>query len=175
MPAGASPEMQAELRRQWYVQQQQQLLNAQAGGIRPNPGLGRGLLIPGGPNGRPMPIRPNTGNNLLQGNVPLRLPNGVTATPEQVQQLFAARQQAIANQTANNPQLPQQMQRMAQVRALQAAHASAQAAGANGTNANSVTEFLPFSVQTNGGAGPSMISSNGTNSSSITSRKSCSK
>jgi hypothetical protein len=176
MPANAPPEMQAELRRQWYLQQQQ-LINAQAAGIRPNPGLGRGLVIPpgpngGGPNGRPMAIRPNTGTNALQGNAPLRLSNGVTATPEQLQQLINAR---LASQNANNPQTPQQMQRMAQARALQAAHASAQAAGANGASGNSGTEFLPFTVQTNAGVTQSMTSYSNANSSSIASRKSCSE
>jgi hypothetical protein len=89
LPPNATPEQQEEARRTWYLQQQA-LLNAQAGGqaLRQGAGLGRGLVIPGGPNGRPMPIRPNTGPNPVPGGTPLRLPNGAIATTEQVQQML---------------------------------------------------------------------------------------
>lgn len=89
LPPNATPEQQEEVRRQWYLQQQA-LINAQAGGqaLRQGVGTGRGLVIPGGPNARPMPIRPNTGPNQVPGGAPLRLPNGNIATPEQVQQLL---------------------------------------------------------------------------------------
>jgi hypothetical protein len=161
MPANATPEAQAELRRQWYLQQQQaQMLNAQANaqGIRPNPGLGRGLVIPGGPNGRPMPIRPNTGTNPISGSLPLRLPNGATATPEQMQQLLQARQQALANQNANVAQTPQQMQRLAQARALQQAQLSAaQAAAGQTTTTTSGTDYIPFIAQTTAGSTQSTV------------------
>lgn len=146
MPPNASPEVQEEVRRQWFAQQQQQaLLNSQA--IRQNPGLGRGLVIPGGPNGRQMPIRPSTGPNPVAGNVPVRLPNGVTTTPEQIQQMLKARQLAMAA-TSPNGQTPQQLQR---IRALQqqAQLNAAQSAGQT-TTANGVADYMPFMASTNG-------------------------
>ena len=153
MPPNASPEVQEEVRRQWLIQQQQQqqvLLNNQA--IRQNPALGRGLVIPGGPNGRPMPIRPNTGTNPIAGSVPVRLPNGVTATPEQIQQMIKARQLAMAanSQNGNIAQTPQQLQRL---RALQqqAQLNAAQSAGQTAT-ANGVADYIPFIAQQTNGA-----------------------
>jgi hypothetical protein len=140
MPPNASPEVQEEVRRQWFMQQQQQaLLNSQA--IRQNPGLGRGLVIPGGPNGRQMPIRPSTGPSPVAGNAPVRLPNGVTTTPEQLQQIFKARQ-------LQNGQTPQQLQR---IRALQqqAQLNAAQSAGQT-TTANGVADYMPFMASANG-------------------------
>jgi hypothetical protein len=140
MPAGASPEVQEEVRRQWFAQQQNAVLNGQA--IRQNPGLGRGLVIPGA---RPMPIRPNNGTNPVPGNVPVRLPNGVTATPEQVQQMIKARQLALAanGQNGANAATQQQIQRL---RALQQA-----AQNAGGQNpANGVADYIPFIASTNG-------------------------
>jgi hypothetical protein len=145
MPPGASPEVQEEVRRQWIAQQQQNaLLNGQA--IRQNPGFGRGLVIPA----RPMPIRPNTGTNPVAGNVPVRLPNGVTATPEQLQQMLKARQLAMAANGQNGTNTPtlQQMQRL---RALQQAQLNAaQNAGVqNPGNPNGVAEYIPF-ISANG-------------------------
>ena len=147
MPPGASPEVQEEVRRQWFAQQQQNaLLNGQA--IRQNPGLGRGLVIPGA---RPMPIRPNTGTNPVAGNVPVRLPNGVTPTPEQLQQMIKARQLALAanSQSGTNTPSLQQMQRL---RALQQAqlNAAQNAGGQNPANANGVADYIPFIASTNG-------------------------
>ena len=145
MPPGASPEVQEEVRRQWIAQQQNALLNGQA--IRQNPGLGRGLVIPGP---RPMPIRPNTGTNPVSGNVPVRLSNGVTATPEQLQQMLKARQLAMAANGQNGTNAPtiQQIQRL---RALQQAQLNAaQNAGIqNPGNANGVADYIPF-ISTNG-------------------------
>jgi hypothetical protein len=162
MPANASPEVQQELRRQWALHQQQQQLLAQANsqGLRQGaPGVGRGLLIPGGPNGRPMPIRPNTGTP-IPGTLPLRLPGA--ATPEQMQQMLAVRQQqAMGNQGPGVAQSPQQIQqRMAQARALQAAQAAqlsaAQAAGQAPANAG--PDYIPFIGQTNAGATQGTVS-----------------
>lgn len=161
LSANTTPEMQDEIRRQWLAQQQAVYLNAQTSqAIRSNPGLGRGLVIPGGPNGRPMPIQPNTVRHMVPGSV--RLPNGATATPEQVQQIIKARQIAmVAQQGGQNAvvQTPQQIQRLralqqqAQFNAAQAAQAQAvgQASPA-GTNANPVTDYMPFITQTNGTA-----------------------
>lgn len=158
LPANATPEQQEELRRHLIAQQQQAaLLNAQAGaqGLRQNPGLGRGLVIPGGPNARPMPIRPNTGPNSMPG--PLRLPNGVTATPEQMQQIFKARQLAALQQASGGqngvPQTPQQIQRLRALQQAQQAqlNAAAQNAGQNST-ANGVADYIPFIAQANGAA-----------------------
>ena len=162
LSANTTPEVQDEMRRQWIAQQQAVYLNAQANqAIRSNPGFGRGLVIPGGPNGRQMPIQPNTVRHMVSG--PVRLPNGATATPEQVQQIIKARQIAMAaqqggqNGVAQNPQQIQRLralQQQAQFNAAQAAQA-AQAAGQTspaGTNANPVTDYIPFITQTNGTA-----------------------
>jgi len=143
------------MRRQWYLQQQQQaILNAQASGqaVRQNAGLGRGLVIPGGPNARPMPIRPNTGTTPVAGSLPIRLPNGTIATPEQVQQLIQARQMALASQGGSVPQTTQQLQRMVQARATQQAQLTAQqvAAGGQAAAQNTTGEFMPFNAQQNG-------------------------
>src|SRR5204863_6598875 len=129
---GASPEVQEEVRRQWFAQQQQNaLLNSQA--MRQNP---RGLLIPGA---RPMPIRPNTAANPVAGSVPVRIPNGVPATAEQLQQMLKARQLAMAANSHNgtNAPTPQQLQRF---RALQQAQLNAVQNGGsqNPINANGV-------------------------------------
>ena len=159
MPANASPEVQDEVRRQWYAQQQA-LLAANAQGLRQNPGLGRGLVIPGGPNGRQMPIRPNTATNPIPATGQVRLPNGTTATPEQVQQIMKARQHlALANrQNAANPILQHQAQVQAQARLQQAQlnAAAAQSAGQTSTNAGS--DYIPFVAQTNGTTGQGIIS-----------------
>ena len=133
-------------------------MNAQGGGqgLRQNPGLGRGLVIPGGPNARPMPIRPNTGPNAMPG--PLRLPNGVTATPEQMQQIFKARQLAALQQAAGVqngvPQTPQQMQRFRALQQAQQAQLNAVAQNAVQNNvANGVADYIPFNIaQANGAA-----------------------
>lgn len=166
MPPNTPPEMQEELRRQWLAHQQQALLNAQ--GLRQNPGIGRGLVIPGAPNGRPMPIRPNTGSNPVVGSVPVRLPNGVTATPEQVQQLLKARQMVIAANSQNGTvaQTQQQMQRLRalqqqalQQQALQqqaqlnAVHSAGQSASGNPAG-----DYIPFIAQPNGAAAQSTYS-----------------
>ena len=170
MPANASPEVQDEVRRQWYAQQQALLAQVNAQGLRQNPGLGRGLVIPGGPNGRQMPIRPNTGTNPIPPTGPVRLPNGATATPEQVQQIMKARQQlALANRQngANQLQLHQARLQQAQLNAAQAAGQPA---------SNAVSDYIPFVAQTNGTTGQGMMSVFKTlTSSSISSGKSCSK
>lgn len=161
MPANASPEVQDEVRRQWYAQQQA-LLAANAQGLRQNPGLGRGLVIPGGPNIRQMPIRPNTGANSIPPTGPMRLPNGTTATPEQVQQIIKARQQlALANRqnSAGNPILQQhQAQVQAQVRLQQAQLNAAAAQSAGQTPTNGGSDYIPFAAQTNGTNGQGIIS-----------------
>jgi len=161
IPANASPEVQDEIRRQWYAQQQV-LLSAQANsqGLRA-PGLpGRGLVIPGGPNGRPLPIRPNTGATTGSGALPVRLGNGVTPSPEQMQQILKARQQlALAAQVQNGSA---HMQRLSQARALQVQvqaqqQVQAQLNAAQGTNGNPNAEFVPFPGQNNGSNLPCMI------------------
>jgi hypothetical protein len=154
IPSNASPEVQEEIRRQWYAQQQV-LLSAQANtqGLRA-PGLpGRGLVIPGGPNGRPLPIRPNTA--AASGPLPVRLSNGATPSPEQMQQIIKARQMALAAQAGNGNA---HMQRLSQARALQhvqqqqaQAQAQLNAAQAQGTNANPNPDFGPFPGQNTGG------------------------
>lgn len=167
MPPNATPEQQEELRRHLIAQQQAVLLNAHAGaqGLRQNPGLGRGLVIPGGPNARPMPIRPNTGPNPMPG--PIRFPNGVTATPEQMQ-IFKARQLAALQQAAGVqngvPQTPQQMQRLRALQQVQQAqlnaaaqNAAAQNAGQTNT-ANGVADYIPFIAQANGAAAQGICS-----------------
>jgi hypothetical protein len=165
LAANATPEQQEELRRHLLAQQQQAaIMNAQAGGqgLRQNPGLGRGLVIPGGPNARPMPIRPNTGPNAIQG--PLRLPNGTTATPEQMQQIFKARQLASLQQATGVqngvPQNPQQLQRFRALQQAQQAqlNAAVQNAGQN-NGANGVTDYIPFIAQANGAAVQGIFSS----------------
>ena len=146
MPPGASPEVQEEVRRQWFAQQQQAaMLNSQA--IRQNPGLGRGLVIPGGPNGRQMPIRPSTGPSPVAGNTPVRLPNGVTTTPEHLQQILKARQLAMAanNQNGQTPQQLQRMRALQQQAQLNAAQSTGQISTTNG-----VADYLPFMGSTNG-------------------------
>ena len=159
MPPNASPEVQEEIRRHWFAQQQQALLNAQAAGqaLRQNPGLGRGLVIPGAPNGRPMPIRPNTGSSPASGGVPVRLPSGVAATPEQVQQILKARQLALAasGQNTNVPQTPQQLQRLRALQQQAQLNAAQTAAGQNVTT-NPVADYIPFMAQANGTAGQSI-------------------
>lgn len=171
LPQNASSEVQDEVRRQWYAQQQALLAQANSQGLRQNPGLGRGLLIPGGPNGRQMPIRPNTGTNPIAGAGPMRLPNGASATPEQVQQLIKARQQLAL---ANAPNGANQM-RLHQVRQMQQAQLNAaQSAGQTGTNA--VGDYIPFVAQANGAAAQCIKSSRTKLiSSSISSWKPCSK
>jgi len=163
----ATPEMAEDLRRQWAVQQQQQqaaLLQGQA--LRQIPGLGRGsVVIPGGPNSRPMPIRPNAGTptpvnptavaaaTVGGGPVPVRIPP--QTTQEQLQAILKQRNQFAALHAtagARIPQTPQQLQQMQQLRAMAAAQAQAQAqaAGANPAGANGVPEYIPFITQTNG-------------------------
>jgi hypothetical protein len=155
MPPNASPEQQEDVRRQWYAQQQA-LLNAQSGGqgLRQGLGMGRGLVIPGGPNGRPMPIRPNTGPGQIPGNTPVRLSNGAIATQEQVQQMLKVRQLALANSQNGNQQQQQQQQqqiRLAQARAMQQAQLNAAQNGAQNTaTPNTVTDYIPFMAQSNG-------------------------
>jgi hypothetical protein len=152
MPPGASPEVQEEVRRQW-VAQQQAILNAQANGqaLRANPGLGRGLIIPGGPNARQLPIRPNAGANPVAGAQ-------ARPTPEQVQKILQARQLALAAGQAgpNAAATSVQIQRLAQARAMQQAaqqaQQQAQLNAAQGNNANPVGDFIPFSAQANGTA-----------------------
>ena len=142
--------MQEEVRRQWFAQQQQNaLLNGQA--IRQNPGLGRGLVIPGA---RPMPIRPNNGANAVAGNVPVRLPNGVTATQEQVQQMIKARQlaMAVSGQNGTNAPTQQQMQRLRALQQQAQLNAAQNAGGQNPTNATGVVDYMPFISSTNGTA-----------------------
>jgi hypothetical protein len=162
MPPNASPEQQEEVRRQWYAQQQQALLNAQAGGqgLRQGPGMGRGLVIPGAPNGRPMPIRPNTGPGQILGNTPVRLRDGSIATQEQVQQMLKVRQLALANSQNGTPQQQQQQQqiRLAQARAMQQAQLNAAQNGAqNAATPNTVTDYIPFMAQSNGATPQGMI------------------
>jgi len=150
MPANTPPEMHEEVRRRWL--EQQALMSAQANGqsLRA-PLVGRSLVIPGGPNGRPLPIRPNTGSNpAASGAIPARLPNG-TPTTEQMQSILKARQLALAS--SPNPTA----MRLAQVRAYQQAQAAQQAQqqqaqlnAAQNTNSNQTTEFIPFPVQNNG-------------------------
>ena len=155
MPPNASPELQEELKRQWLAAQQQQAVLAQSGGqaIRANQSLGRGLVIPGAPNTRPMPIRPNTGNSVP---LSLRLPNGAAATAEQVQHIMK-RQLAMAN--GQNVPSQQQMQRLralhqqAQLNAAQQAVAAAAIGGQNATTSTVVTDYIPFVAQTNGQGG----------------------
>ena len=152
MPANATPEVQEEVRRQWYVQQQALLAQANAQGLRQNPGLGRGLVIPGGPNGRQMPIRPNTGTNPIPPTGAVRLMNGATATPEQMQQIMKARQQlALANRQNGATQIQLQ-----QARLQQAQLNAAQSAGQTATNA--VSDYIPFVAQTNGTPGQGIVS-----------------
>lgn len=163
LPAGATPEMQEEYRRH-LMAQQAAILTAQANAngqaIRANPGLGRGLVIPGGPNARPMPIRPNNPglgqlSNAMANGVPIRLPDGTTAMPEQVQRIIRARQQmALASAAGGNlvPQTPQQMQRfrllqqqvhLSQAQAGQNANANAATFAANGVAGQGILEFSP--------------------------------
>ncbi len=74
----------------------------------------------------------------------MRLPNGATATQEQVQQLIKARQLALANAPNGANQM-----RLHQVRQMQQAQLNAaQSAGQTGTNA--VGDYIPFVAQTNG-------------------------
>jgi hypothetical protein len=165
----ATPEMAEDLRRHWVAQQQQQqaaILQGQA--LRQNPGMGRGLVIPGGPNARALPIRPNTGTPTPAnpaaavaaaaaaaggGPVPMRLPPGAPpTTAEQLQAMLNKRNQQIAALQAAGgrmPQTPQQLQQLQARMAMQAAQA-AQAAGANPAGANGVPEYIPFIAQQNG-------------------------
>jgi hypothetical protein len=166
----ATPEMAEDLRRHWVAQQQQQqaaILQGQA--LRQNPGMGRGLVIPGGPNARALPIRPNTGTPTPAnpaaavaaaaaaaaggGPVPMRLPPGAQpTTAEQLQAMLNKRNQQIAALQAAGgriPQTPQQLQQLQARMAMQAAQA-AQAAGANPAGANGVPEYIPFIAQQNG-------------------------
>ena len=163
----ATPEMAEDLRRQWAAQQQQQqaaLLQGQA--LRQITGLGRGsVMIPGGPNARPMPIRPNAGTPTPSnpaavaaaaaggGPVPVRLPP--QTTQEQLQAILKQRNQLAALQATAGARIPQTPQQIQQLRAMAAAHqaqaqAQAQAAGANPAGANGVPEYIPFIAQTNG-------------------------
>ena len=147
--------MQEEMRRQWLAQQQQAaFLNAQAGqAIRQNPGLGRGLVIPGGPTGRPMPIRPNTGTSIPG---PVRLPSGAAATPEQMAQMIKMRQLALATQQGGQNGVaptPQQLQRLRVLQQQAQVNAAQAAAGQNATsnaNANAIQDYMPFMAQANG-------------------------
>jgi len=156
MPAGASPEMQEEIRRQWLAQQQA-ILNAQANGqgLRANPGLGRGLVIPGAPNARQMPIRPNTGTNPIASGVQARLP------PEQVQKILQARQIMAAGQAGQNATTAH-IQRLAQARALQQAaqqaQQQAQLNAAQGNNTSNTGEYIPFTTPANGVAAQRKVS-----------------
>jgi len=154
MPPGTSPEVQEEVRRQW-VAQQQAILNAQASGqaLRANPGLGRGLLIPGGPNARQLPIRPNAGANPVPGAPPR--PN-----PEQMQKILQAqaRQMTLVNQTGPGATATSShIQRMVQARALQQAAQQAQQhlAQLNAPQGNVVAagDYVPFPTQSNGTPG----------------------
>jgi len=166
----ATPEMAEDLRRQWAAQQQQQqaaLLQGQA--LRQITGLGRGsVMIPGGPNARPMPIRPNAGTptpanpaavaaaTAVGGLVPVRLP--AQSTQEQLQAILKQRNQLAALQVTAGARIPQTPQQIQQLRAMAAAHqaqaaqaqAQAQAAGANPAGANGIPEYIPFIAQTNG-------------------------
>jgi hypothetical protein len=152
LPPNASPELKEEIQRKWMAAQQQQALLAQAGGqaIRQNPTIGRGLVIPGGPNGRPMPIRPNNGTAPIAGALPLRLPG--TPTPEQIQQLMR-RQLAIA--AANGQQVSQQqvqqrlraLHQQAQVNAAQQVAAAGGVPAQNPTTNNPMADYIPFVPQ----------------------------
>jgi hypothetical protein len=154
MPPNASPEVQEEFRRQWFAQQQQAaMLNSQA--IRQNPALGRGLMIPGAPNGRPMAIRPNTASSPVAGatGLPVRLQNGVTATPEQLQQIIKARQLAMATNGQNGTagaQTPQQIQRLRALHQQAQLNAAQSAAAGQNANANGVADYNPFISSTTG-------------------------
>lgn len=83
----------------------------------------------------------------------MRLPNGATATPEQVQQLIKARQLALANAPNGANQM-----RLHQARQMQQAQLNAaQSAGQTGVNA--VSDYIPFVGQTNGTAAQGIRSS----------------
>jgi hypothetical protein len=167
----ATPEMAEDLRRHWVAQQQQQqaaILQGQA--LRQNPGLGRGLVIPGGPNARAMPIRPNTGTPTPSnpaaavaaaaaaaagGPVPMRLPPGAQPSTADLQAMLNKRNQQIAALQAAGGRMPQTQQQLQQFQARMAmqaaqAQAQAQAAGANPAGANGVPEYIPFIAQQNG-------------------------
>ena len=105
-------------------------------------------MIPGGPNARQLPIRPNAGANAVGGGVQ-------RPTAEQMQKILQARQLALATgQAGPNAATTAHIQRLAQARAMQQAvqqaQQQAQLNAAHGSNSNPVADYIPFATQNNG-------------------------